>query len=334
MKYLISFILSVLIVTGSLSVDPAILDRAAPQADTGSTSAAARPPAAKATPSATAGAKVAPGATLNGPSAMSVLNTLPVKGKAAATGYDRNGKFGNGWKDFDGNKCDERQDTLTRDMSGIKYKDARKCQLASGVLADSYTGTTIKWKVNSGSVDIDHVVALKNVWISGGQKLSQEQRRAVANDPLNLMASQASANRSKGDANAAEWLPTHKPFRCQYVATQVSVKKKYTLSVTAAEKDAMRKVLNSCPGQKAAKVAPIKVVAAKAPAIPPKAPSAAPKSSASPAKKPTAAAAKPKAVSPGAYCAKADRGARGIGKKNGKSYTCKTSSTDSRLRWR
>ncbi|GAA1856831.1 hypothetical protein GCM10009715_00670 [Paeniglutamicibacter psychrophenolicus] len=328
MKHLISFILTVLILTGSLVVDPAAMDGPAPPKAASGASASISVPAAKAKPKAPAGvAKTRPGAKLDGPSAMTVLNTLPVKGKAPATGYDRNKKFGNGWKDFNRNKCDERQDTLKRDLSKVKYKDARKCQLASGILADSYTGTTIKWKVNSGSVDIDHVVALKNVWISGGQKLSQDQRLAVANDPLNLMASQASANRSKGDANAAEWLPTHKPFRCQYVATQVSVKKKYALSVTAAEKAAMKRVLNSCPKQKAAKVAPIKVVAAKAPAP-------APKNTAAPTGKQPTSVAKPKQVSPGAYCAKADRGAKGVGKKNGKSYTCKTSSSDTRLRWR
>ena len=317
-----------LILTGSLVVDPAVMDGSPPPSAANGASASIGVPAAKAKPQAPAGAaKVLPGARLDGPAAMRVLNTLPVKGKAPATGYDRNKKFGNGWKDFNRNKCDERQDTLKRDMSKVKFKDARKCQLASGVLADSYTGATIKWKVNSGSVDIDHVVALKNVWISGGQKLSQDQRLAVANDPLNLMASQASANRSKGDANAAEWLPTHKPFRCQYVATQVSVKKKYALSVTAAEKAAMKRVLNSCPKQKAAKVAPIKVVSAKAPP-------AAPKSAPAPAKKQPAAVARPRLVSPGAYCAKAEKGAKGIGKKNGKSYTCKISSSETRLRWR
>lgn len=37
-------------------------------------------------------------------------------------------------------------------------------------------------------------------------------------------------------------------------------------------------------------------------------------------------------VTPGAFCSGA--GSKGIGKKNGKVYTCKTKSGDSRLRWR
>ncbi|WP_417215496.1 HNH endonuclease family protein [Arthrobacter sp.] len=272
-------------------------------------------------PASTGRTKVRPGAQLTGPRARTVLNALPVKGKAPATGYNRNARFGNGFKDFNGNKCDERQDALKRDMSRVKYKDRKRCRVASGRLDDAYTGKAINWKVKAGSVDIDHVVALKNAWISGAQRLSQAQRQALANDPLNLTAASASANRSKGDRNAAEWLPGNKGFRCQYVATQISVKRKYALSVTAAEKSAMARVLSKCTSQRAAKVTPLKPagVAAKK------------KTTSKPAPRKTVKTAARK-VSPGAFCS--PRGARGVGKSNGKVYTCKTSRTDTRARWR
>lgn len=259
--------------------------------------------------------KVNPGPKLDGPKALSMLKSLPVKGKAPATGYNRNKKFGNGWKDFDRDKCDERQDTLSRDMSKVKFKDRKKCTVASGTLHDKYTGKKINWKVKSGSVDIDHVVALKNSWISGAQKLSSSQRQALANDPLNLIAADASANRKKGDKNAAEWLPKNKGFRCQYVATQISVKKKYALSVTKAEKNAMTKVLNTCRNQKGAKVTAIKPAGNQKKAAPKKSPSTV---------KGT--------VHPGSYCKKADKGKHGKAK-SGKVYTCKYDA-NGKLRWR
>lgn len=272
-------------------------------------------------PASTGRTKVRPGAKLTGSRARTVLNALPVKGKAAATGYNRNSKFGNGFKDFNRNKCDERQDALKRDMSRVKYKNHSRCQVASGRLDDAYTRKAINWKVKAGSVDIDHVVALKNAWISGAQRLSQSQRQALANDPLNLMAASASANRSKGDRNAAEWLPKNKGFRCQYVATQVSVKRKYALSVTKAEKTSIARVLKSCPKQRAAKVTPIKPAGTVAKRSTTK------KSAPKKAVKTTA-----RKVTPGSFCS--PRGARGIGKTNGKVYTCKTSRTDTRARWR
>ncbi|MGO4297718.1 HNH endonuclease family protein [Glutamicibacter sp. MCAF14] len=268
---------------------------------------------------ATSSKKVNPGAKLKGPKATAMLKSLPVKGKAAATGYNRNKKFGNGWKDFDKDKCDERQDTLSRDMSKVKFKDRKKCTVASGTLHDRYTGKKINWKVKSGSVDIDHVVSLKNAWISGGQKLSQTQRQALANDPLNLMAASASANRQKGDKNTAEWLPKNKSFRCQYVATQISVKKKYALSVTKAEKTAMSKVLKTCRNQKAAKVTTIKPAGST--------PKASPKKNTN--KAPSVVKG---TVHPGAYCKAADKGKRGKSKA-GKYYTCKADAKG-KLRWR
>ncbi len=73
---------------------------------------------------------------------------------------------------------------------------------------------------------------------------------ADINDPLNLMAVDASTNRAKSDGDTATWLPPDKGYCCTYVAAQVAVKKKYELWVTAAEKAAMEKVLRTCPGQK------------------------------------------------------------------------------------
>jgi len=267
----------------------------------------------------TSSKKVSAGPKLNGPKATTMLKSLSVKGKAAATGYNRNKKFGNGWKDFDKDKCDERQDTLSRDMSKVKFKDRKKCTVASGTLNDKYTGKRINWKVKSGSVDIDHVVALKNAWISGAQKLSQSQRQALANDPLNLIAADASANRQKGEKNTAEWLPKNKSFRCQYVATQISVKKKYALSVTKPEKNAMTKVLNSCRNQKGAKVTAIKP-AGSTPKTTPK-------------KKTTKSPGTVKGtVHPGSYCKNVDKGKRGKSAA-GKLYTCKYDA-NGKLRWR
>jgi len=70
---------------------------------------------------------------------------------------------------------------------------------------------------------------------------------AGANDPLNLLAVDSSADRSKGDGDTATWLPTNKAYRCTYVARQVAVKGKYAIWVTSAERDAMIRVLTTCP---------------------------------------------------------------------------------------
>jgi hypothetical protein len=124
----------------------------------------------------------------------------------------------------------------------------------SGLLHDPYTGKDITFTRGidtSSAVQIDHVVALSDAWQTGAQQLSANQREQLANDPLELLAVDGPANQQKSDGDAATWLPPNKPFRCQYIARQIAVKAKYMLWVTAAEKEAMQRVLASCPGQAA-----------------------------------------------------------------------------------
>ena len=184
--------------------------------------------------------------------ATSVLMTLPVKGRAAKTGYTR-AQFGQTWADVDRNGCDTRNDMLKRDLTEIVFKiKTRNCVVESGVLLDRYSGETINFvrgNVTSMEVQIDHVVALSNAWQTGAFKLSVVQRTALANDPLNLFAVKGRLNSQKGDGDAATWLPPLKSFRCAYVAQQIAVKAKYSLWVTAPEKDAMVRILTACPNQ-------------------------------------------------------------------------------------
>jgi hypothetical protein len=181
--------------------------------------------------------------------ALAAVSRLTVKGRAPKTGYRRD-QFGDGWASVDG--CDTRDRILARDLRAKSFlSPTRRCVVLSGRLADPYTSTTITFARGGASeVDIDHVVALGDAWQKGAGRWPHGERVAFANDPLNLLAVGASANRQKGDGDTATWLPANKPFRCAYVARQVSVKLKYALSVTAAEGDAMRRVLGKCPTQR------------------------------------------------------------------------------------
>ncbi|WP_189827791.1 HNH endonuclease family protein [Streptomyces finlayi] len=183
-------------------------------------------------------------------SALAAVGDLPVKGRAPKTGYERK-SFGRAWADTDDNGCGTRDDILKRDLKDVKFTDGTKrCKVASGVLEDDpYTGTRVEYKRGASKVDIDHLVALSDAWQKGAQQWSPGKRLAFANDPLNLLAAEASANRKKGDGDTATWLPPNKGYRCAYVASQVAVKKKYGLWVTDGERDAMKSVLQGCPKQ-------------------------------------------------------------------------------------
>lgn len=181
--------------------------------------------------------------------ARDALAALPTKGRAPKTGYKRS-QFGDGWAKAGG--CDTRNVILRRDLTNAVLGDDN-CKVQAGALSDPYTGQRIAFKRganSSGAVQIDHVVALSNAWQTGAQQLSSEQRISLANDPLELLAVDGPANQQKGDGDAATWLPSNKPFRCQYIARQIAVKKKYSLWVTPPERTAMERILASCPEQR------------------------------------------------------------------------------------
>jgi hypothetical protein len=185
--------------------------------------------------------------------ALAALASLRVKGRAARTGYERE-VFGHAWADVDRNGCDTRNDILRRDLTAYVLKaGTRGCLVLRGSLRDPYTGTTIgfvRGESTSARVQVDHVVALSDAWQKGAQQLSFARRTAFANDPLNLLAVDGPSNQRKGDGDAATWLPPQRGYRCPYVARQVAVKARYGLWVTAAERDAMARVLGTCPSQR------------------------------------------------------------------------------------
>jgi hypothetical protein len=288
--------------------------------------ASAAPPAAAsmAPPSAVASSAAATPATatpaLAKPgTALSVLATLRVKGRAPMTGYVRTAKFGAAWLDVDRNGCDTRDDVLRRDLTKVT---GTRCTVRSGVLHDPYTGATIDFTRGvrtSAAVQIDHVVPLGDAWRTGAQQWPQAKRIALANDPINLFAVDGPSNEQKSDSDAASWLPRNKAFRCTYVAHQVGVKHAYGLWVTAAEKAAMQRVLTSCPTV-TAPVSKLSTVAYTGPGASPSAPA------------PTTA---PSATGPvarsGSYCSPKGATARSA---SGSPLVCRTSSTDARDRWR
>ncbi|WP_084707723.1 GmrSD restriction endonuclease domain-containing protein [Aestuariimicrobium kwangyangense] len=203
-------------------------------------------------PSATPTPTAAPTTVTGQSTALEVLATVPIKGRAPRTNYDRD-LFGQAWYDLDRNGCDTRNDMLRRDLVKVTLKDGtRDCVVLTGTLSDPYTATSIPFVRGQGTstiVQIDHVVALGDAWQKGAQQLSIEKRVSLANDPLNLLAVYGPTNQSKGDGDAATWLPPNKSFRCAYVARQTVVKAKYGLWMTQAEHDAVARILAGCPNQ-------------------------------------------------------------------------------------
>ena len=179
--------------------------------------------------------------------AKDVLESLAVQEKGSPEKYYRK-LFYDSWG-TDAHGCSTREVILQRDLKNTTLKG---CKVQTGTLNDPYTGKTVDFKRGqdtSEAVQIDHVVALSNAWATGAYKLDAETRYKLSQDPLNLLAVEGQANQEKSDGAADTWLPSNQAFQCQYVARQISIKYKYHLWVTPAEKSAMQKVLALCPDE-------------------------------------------------------------------------------------
>ena len=182
------------------------------------------------------------------PLAVEILAKLEVKGRAPKTGYNRE-QFYDGWPTVDG--CSLRQRIIKREFGDSAVLDG--CDVVAGEYVEPYTGEFRRFTTREeiSKLQIDHVVALSDAWQKGAQYMTKEVREKIATDPLNLLAVDGAANQQKSDGDAATWLPANKRFRCQYVARQVSVKYKYGLWVTEAEKEAISRILENCPKEPA-----------------------------------------------------------------------------------
>ena len=192
--------------TPTQSAKPSKTSAASPTSTASSTSAA--PDTASDTAALIAAAKPQ--------TALAILGTLQVKGRAPKTGYSRDA-FGEAWTDTDHNGCDTRNDVLNRDLTALSWTDTVKCTVMAGALADPYSGKPIAFtrgETTSTAVQIDHVVALSDAWQTGAQYWDVTKRSDFANDSLELLAVDGPLNEQKSDGDAATWLPPNTAYRC------------------------------------------------------------------------------------------------------------------------
>jgi hypothetical protein len=172
--------------------------------------------------------------------ARSELATLTVAAWTHTTTYQRS--LFPTWDTISGT-CDTRETVLKRDGSNVVTNSA--CQATSGTWHSPYDGAT--WTAAS-DLDIDHVVTLKNAWISGAWAWTTSKRESFANDLSDpqLIAVTDNVNESKGDKSPDAWMPPLASYRCTYVRMWVRVKYVWNLTVTSAERSSLSSTLSGC----------------------------------------------------------------------------------------
>jgi hypothetical protein len=198
--------------------------------------------------------------------ALKQLAALAVRDETRA-GYDRD--LFRMWVDTDHDGCDTRREVLIIE-SLTPVTVGPRCTISGGKWRSAYDAVTT---TDPSTFDVDHFVPLAEAWDSGAYAWSPTRREAFANDLKfggSLIAVTASSNRSKSDADPAEWEPPLESYECTYAANWVVVKTRWALSVNAAEVSALRTTLLGCPASAASASSPAVVPIAPA-TTPPKA---------------------------------------------------------------
>ena len=93
--------------------------------------------------------------------------------------------------------------------------------------------------------DIEHIVAVSEAHESGFSSRSDSERKAFGQDLDNLTLAEPHLNRhQKAGKDPADWLPEKN--QCWYVAKYIEIKKKYGLTMDAAEAATVLEVYESC----------------------------------------------------------------------------------------
>jgi hypothetical protein len=168
---------------------------------------------------------------------VAAINGLP-KAPETRAGYARD-KF-KLWDDADHDGQDTRSEVLRQESLG---KVTGATTVKTGRWRSYYDNQTF---TQASKLDIDHMVPLAEAWQSGGKGWSAGKREAYANDLTDartLVAVSAHANRSKGDRQPGEWMPTYGSSK--YLQQWVAVKLRWGLKADAAEKAALTSLVRS-----------------------------------------------------------------------------------------
>ena len=151
--------------------------------------------------------------------------------------YTRIAHFGAWINDPNDDNCyNTRGRVLLRDSKiPVQASTENHCKVQSGLWLDPYTSAKIK---DASEIQIDHVVPLKNAYVSGAYRWSRSSRCHYANytgNKYHLLSVSGTQNMSKGDRSPAYYLPPTVAYRCEYMKTWLKIKLIWGLNMSLDE---------------------------------------------------------------------------------------------------
>lgn len=156
--------------------------------------------------------------------------------------YDRDKHYG-GWINITKDKSclNTREVVLKRSSTPDQIETTKNgCRILRGEWLDPYTDQQF---TNPRDIQIDHMVPLKNSYVSGGHLWSAEKRCAYANylgNSFHLLAVSGDANEEKLDHSPVQYMPPNKAYRCEYLKNWLRIKMIWKLAMSDDEVKAIQ----------------------------------------------------------------------------------------------
>jgi hypothetical protein len=125
----------------------------------------------------------------------------------------------------------------------VQFSASNRCRVESGEWLEPYAGIR---HFRATDVQIDHVVALKNAYISGGSRWNFLGRCLFANylgNDFHLLAVDGRENMRKSDKTPADWLPSNPAMRCEFMRAWLSIKVLWGLVLSPREAAGIREAV-------------------------------------------------------------------------------------------
>lgn len=166
--------------------------------------------------------------------------------------YERRRHFGGWIRPERGNCLSTRARVLIRDAvdpTRVEMGGSSQCIVAAGQWVDPYTEKTL---TVPRTIQVDHVVPLKNAYLTGAHGWAPSKRCHYGNFVgyrRHLIPIDGPENSRKGDRGPDRYMPPSRDFTCEYVKIWITIKTIWDLDVTRAEWNSVHESMRNaqCP---------------------------------------------------------------------------------------
>lgn len=163
--------------------------------------------------------------------------------------YSRKKQFGSWVKQKNKNTCyNVRAQVLIRDSHKPVIFKENNCTVKEGLWIDPYSTKTV---TDAQEIQIDHMVPLKEAYISGAYAWDQQTRCMFGNYlgyPFHLLSVYGEENNQKSDKGPQEYLPPNEKYTCTYLKNWLFIKALWNLNLSPDEENQIKNLIskNNC----------------------------------------------------------------------------------------